>query len=114
MEDQKVRLRGNKKGFDGRGAKKKILSMSICVKSLFSSKENAQPLSKHLLSLSEEMGNHAAMTPTTTAAKAPRALKTFFDPPLLLPLVELEGFEPLEVLLGVPELAEPGVAEASG
>ena len=59
------------------------------------------------------------MTPTTMAAKAPRALNTFLDPPLpllLLPLEELEGFEPLEVPLGEPELEppEPGVAEGSG
>lgn len=59
------------------------------------------------------------MTPTTIAANAPRALKTFLDPPLLLlPLLllaELEGFEPLEVLVGVrEELPEPGVAEGSG
>jgi len=58
------------------------------------------------------------MTPTTTAAKAPRILNTLLDPalPLLvLLLVEFEGVEPLEVLLGVrEELPEPGVAVASG
>lgn len=66
------------------------------------------------------MRNHAVTTPTTIAAKAPRALKTFLDPPLLVLLLveplEVEGLEPPEVLLGVPEelLPEPGVAEASG
>jgi len=57
------------------------------------------------------------MTPTTTAANAPRALKTFFDPPpllLLLPPAELEGEEPPEVPLGVPVELPPGVAEESG
>lgn len=63
------------------------------------------------------MGNHAVTTPTTTAANAPRALKTFLDPEflLLLLLVELEGFEPPEVLLGLPEEAPGlGVEEGSG
>lgn len=70
--------------------------------------------------LGREVGNYAVTTPTTTAAKAPRALSTLLDPPLVLVLVvlleELEGFEPLEVLLGVPELDPPelGVAEGSG
>ena len=58
------------------------------------------------------------MTPTTIAANAPRTLKTFLDPPLLLLLLllaEFEGLEPPEVPLGVPEeLPEPGVAVASG
>jgi hypothetical protein len=58
------------------------------------------------------------MAPTTIAANAPKALKTFLDPPLLLLLLllaVLEGFEPPEVLLGVPEEPpEPGVADASG
>ena len=61
------------------------------------------------------------ITPTTMAAKAPMALNTFLDPPLLLLLLPLEvpeGFEPLEVPLGEPEpeleLPEPGVAEGSG
>jgi hypothetical protein len=70
--------------------------------------------------LGKEVGNYAVTTPTTTAAKAPRALSTLLDPPLVLVLVVLleepEGFEPLEVLLGVPELDPPelGVAEGSG
>lgn len=63
-------------------------------------------------------GDYAVMTPTTIAANAPRALKTFLDPPLLLLLLllaEFEGLEPPEVPLGVPEeLPEPGVAVASG
>ena len=57
------------------------------------------------------------ITPTTIAAKAPRALNTFLDPPLLLlPLEVPEGFEPLEVPLGEWELEPPapGVAEGSG
>jgi len=53
------------------------------------------------------------------AAKAPTALNTFLDPPLLLlllPLEVFEGFEPLEVPLGERELEPPapGVAEGSG
>ena len=76
-------------------------------------------MSKRRFSLDEGVGNHAVMAPTTIAANAPRALKAFLDPPLLLLLVlleEFEGLEPLEVLLGVPEELppEPGVAEASG
>lgn len=59
------------------------------------------------------------MTPTTIAANAPRALKTFLDPPLPLPLPPaevFEGFEPPEVPVGVPEVLPPapGVAEGSG
>ena len=59
------------------------------------------------------------MIPTTMAAKAPMALNAFLDPPLplLLPLEEFEGFEPLAVPLGVPVLEPPdlvGVAEESG
>lgn len=47
------------------------------------------------------------------------ALNAFLDPPLplLLPLEEFEGFEPLAVPLGVPVLEPPdlvGVAEESG
>lgn len=72
-----------------------------------------------LLLDTEEDGNHVVITPTTTAAKAPMALNTFLDPPLLLlllPLEVLDGFEPLEVPLGVWELEPPapGVAEGSG
>jgi hypothetical protein len=63
------------------------------------------------------MGNYAVTTPTTIAANAPSALKTFLDPPfllLLLPLV-LEGFEPEEVLLREPEEPpELGVAVGFG
>ena len=90
--------------------------MSVYIKK-FCSERNAQPLSKRRFSLDEGMRNYAVMTPTTIAANAPKVLKTFLDPPLLLLLllVELEGFEPLEVPLGVPEeLPEPGVAEGSG
>lgn len=64
------------------------------------------------------MGNHAVTMPTTTAANAPRALKTFLDPEFLLLLLSpevLEGLEPPEVLLGEPE--EPpwlGVEVGSG
>ena len=57
------------------------------------------------------------MTPTTMAAKAPRALKTFLDPEFLLLLVpvEPEGLEPLEVPLGEPdETPMDGVEEGSG
>jgi len=65
------------------------------------------------------MGNYAVTTPTTTAAKAPRTLKTFLDPEfvlVVLPVVVVpEGFEPLEVLLGVPEEPpELGVEVGSG
>jgi len=68
---------------------------------------------------SEEDGNHVVITPTTMAAKAPMALNTFLDPPLLLlllPLEVFEGFAPLEVPLGELELEPPapGVAEGSG
>lgn len=63
------------------------------------------------------MGNYAVTTPTTTAANTPRTLKTLLDPELLsllLPVV-LEGFEPPEVLLGLPEEAPGlGVEEGSG
>ena len=94
--------------------------MSVCIKSLSCSERNAQPLSKRRFSLDEGVGDHAVMTPTTIAANAPRELRTFLDPPLLLLLLllllaEFEGFEPLEVPLGVPEeLPEPGVADLSG
>jgi hypothetical protein len=58
------------------------------------------------------------MTPTTTAANAPRALNTFLDPEFLLLLLSpevLEGFELPEVLLGDPEEAPGlGVEEGSG
>lgn len=62
------------------------------------------------------MGNHAVMTPTTTAANAPRALNTLLDPEfLLLSPVVPEGFEPPEVLLGDPEEAPGlGVEDGSG
>jgi len=64
------------------------------------------------------MGDHAVTTPTTTAANAARALKTFWDPEFLLlslPPVVLEGFVLPEVLLGVPEeLPRLGVEEGFG
>lgn len=117
VENHKVCL-GDKKEFNRIDGKKKRVNMSVCIKSLSCSERNAQPLSKPASRSTRGVGNHAVMTPTTIAANAPRALKTFLDPPLLLLLLllaELEGFEPLEVLLGVPEeLPEPGVAEASG
>lgn len=73
---------------------------------------------RHFGILDGEMGNHAVTTPTMTAANAPRALKTFLDPEFLLLLLRspvLEGLEPPEVLLGVPEEAPRlGVEEGSG
>jgi hypothetical protein len=61
--------------------------------------------------LDGDMGNHAVMTPTTIAANAPRALKTFLDPELLLVLLPLvlEELGPLAVPLGEPEEETPGL-----
>ena len=118
-EDQKDCL-GDKKEFDGKEGKKQEKDMSICIESVLRSKMSARVERTPPLLNTKGVGNHVVITPTTMAAKAPKALNTFLDPPpvllLLLPFEVPEGFEPLEVPLGEPELElpEPGVAEGSG
>ena len=96
------------------------MNMSGCIESVPSSETNAPLSPQQTVSLPDEgMGNYAVTTPTTMAAKAPRAFHTFLDPPLLLLLLllpeeELEGLEPVAVLLGEPELEPLGVAEEAG
>jgi len=107
MKDRKVKIRKSaKKGLIGEKSRRDII-VPFGWKSLSGFEGNAQSLKKKRHEFrGEEMGNHAVTTPTTTATNAPRALKTFLDPEflllLLLPVV-LEGLEPPEVLLGVPE-----------
>jgi hypothetical protein len=107
MKDRKGKIRkSDKKEFDRREVKKGYHSSVWMEKSVQLRRKRSVVENKRHEFLGGEMGNHAVTTPTMTATNAPRALKTFLDPEfllLLLPLVVLEGLEPPEVLLGVPE-----------
>ena len=107
-----------KKGVRWRRRQEKRDYMSVFIESVPSSEINVQPSSKRCRCLVKRWEDHAVMTPTTMAAKAPMALNAFLDPPLplLLPLEVFEGLEPVEEPLGVPVLEPPdlGVAEESG
>jgi len=119
-EDQKVSVSAIKGEFDGKEGRKQEKNMSICIESVPRFKISPRPLSgRHRCSIQRKVGDHVVITPTTMAAKAPMALNTFLDPPLLLlPLLPEvpEGFELVEVPLEEPELEPPlpGVAEGSG
>ena len=107
MEDQKVCLI---KRIDRGKVKKKRYHSSFCMEESVQLRKKRSVLGnkRRFEWFDGETRNHAVTTPTTMAANAPRALKTFLDPEFLLllslPLVlVLEDLELPEVLLGVPE-----------